>query len=95
MTTVNGASEVASDAIAGLEFDLSRMSGQDYHDYAAAGRKDDLVTVANVLARVVRRCPPEWGKPDDPKTYLKLPMFGALKQVMRALSAEVRAEAGK
>lgn len=79
----------------GVEFDLSRMTAQDYHDWNAAARKDDMMAVARILARLAVKCPPAWGKPDDAKTYLKLPMFGTFKQLSRAFGMAVRDEAGK
>lgn len=32
-----------------------------------------IYTVANLLAKIVIACPEEWGKPDDPETYVNLP----------------------
>lgn len=78
-----------------VEFDLSKMTAQDYHDYGAAARKDDMIACAKIIAKLATKCPTAWGKPDDYKTYLKLPMFGTFKQVTRQLGKEVREEAGK
>lgn len=79
----------------GVVFDLAHMTAEDYADFNYAARLDDPVGVSKVLARLVKACPKDWGKPDDYKTYLKLPMFGAFKQISQALRYEVTEEAKK
>lgn len=79
----------------GVAFDLRKMTAQDYHNYNAAARKDDTPAIAKIFAKLVTQCPATWGKPDDAATYMKLPMFGEYKLLMRAFAAAVRDEAGK
>jgi len=79
----------------GVAFDLSTMTAQDYHNYNAAARKDDTPAISKIFAKLVVKCPEKWGKPDEAATYMKLPMFGDYKLLMRAFAAAVRDEAGK
>lgn len=72
-----------------LDFDLSTITAHRMDDFFQAARENDNQTLAMIFAEVVTRCPADWGEPNDPDTYLKLPYFGAFKDVLQAMVAEL------
>lgn len=73
----------------GLQFDLMRMTAEDFHNLVVATRVQDIKALAAVMAKVVTTCPPKWGQPDDPQTYLKLPYLGEFQDVLGGMTSAV------
>jgi hypothetical protein len=74
-----------------VTWNLKAMSARDAVVFDKAVVSGDVEAAAAALAKVITECPPEWGAPNDPETYLNLPFFGEFGELV----AGVRAEAGK
>lgn len=85
-----GNGKTAQDAV---EFDLTKVTARDMHEFIRAGRESDIPALAETLAKVVTRCPAEWGDPRNPETYINLPYFGEFQQVIKQFSEAGAAQA--
>ncbi len=71
----------------GLELDLERVSALQWAQFVdvSVGKAPTLeariVTQAEFLARIAKRCPADWGKADQPGTYSNRPIFEFQKMI--------------
>ena len=72
----------------GVVFDLSKITGTEMDAFAEANRTGDVKGQALGLSKVIVACPPEWGDPSDPETYLRQPFFAVHKPLISAFSDE-------
>ena len=56
-----------------VELDLRKLTARDVSTLIKASAANDVDGVAAIYAKIVVSCPAEWGKPNDPETYLNLP----------------------
>jgi hypothetical protein len=63
-----------------------------FQDFVEGAKDSDWERVSKVLAKIVKTCPAEWGKPDDPETYLALPMFDEYKRLLQMVNDEAAAK---
>lgn len=64
-----------------LTFDLTRITARDMQRFFEADRAQDYAAMAAIFARTVTACPPAWGDPASPETYLSLPFFAGFRVV--------------
>lgn len=77
-----------------LEFDLDAISAKDMSAFFVSVSANNLAKVADVLTRVVVKCPPKWGKADAAETYLERPYAQFLGIVHRFIR-EVNSDSGE
>ena len=76
MAKENGAAPI-------IEFDLTIMSAEEFgHFIGSVTGPEHIKKMSEGLARLVTKCPPEWGPKDDPQTYIKLSWFKVWKKVI-------------
>lgn len=72
-----------------IEFDLSKVTVGDMDGFFKAVRETDNETISRVLAKMISKCPDDWGKAKNYRTYLNLPYYGAFQQLIQHLVDEV------
>lgn len=72
----------------GVEFDLSIVTAEEMQVFFEAARTDNNKGMSKVLAKVVSKCPTEWGNQRDAETYLQLPYFTTFKPLIKAFVEE-------
>ncbi len=65
-----------------LTFDLTRITARDMQHFFEANRAQDYTALAEIFAQTVTTCPAEWGNPNTPETYLRLPFFDTFRVVI-------------
>jgi len=59
-----------------VKFDFRKVTARQMSEVFRAARENDMTGMAEIFAKIVVECPPEWGNPNDPGTYLDLPYYG-------------------
>jgi hypothetical protein len=73
----------------GLEFgNIRKVTAREMQKFFKSAQANDNEALAEFFAKVVTKCPPDWGKPDEAETYANLPYFGEFKGVLEAFVAE-------
>lgn len=67
-----------------VTFDLSKVTAGEVAKLQKALVAADTETAAAIYAKTAVTCPPEWGDPNDPLTYLGLPFYGEWDDLMNA-----------
>ncbi len=81
-------------SIPGVQFDtgkIAQLTTLQVHDFFQANRRVNTQKQAETLALVVKTCPDEWGRVDDPLTYENRPLkreFIPLVRTFRELITE-------
>lgn len=65
---------------------IAQLTAAEMHEFFQANRKIDMQKQAEIIARVVKDCPEEWGNPNVADTYVNLPFKKAFRPVVRAFS---------
>lgn len=73
-----------------VTYNLSSLKARDVSILMNASQTGDVEAMAAMLARVVTDCPPEWGKPDDPNTYLELDFYGAFMDLIDGIGVTAK-----
>lgn len=74
-----------------VTFDFTHLSALHMDELNKARNTLDLSKIAEVLAFYAVSCPPEWGKPDDPMSYLKLDYRPDFIEVLNLAVAAIQA----
>jgi hypothetical protein len=77
--------EVRLSAAEQVTYHLKALTARQMADFMEASRKNDIEAVAKTLAVAITDCPPEWGAPDDPETYMRLPYYGEFADLIEGL----------
>lgn len=75
-----------------VKFDMRKMTARTFQDFVEGAKNSDFERVSGVLAKIVKECPAEWGAPDDPQTYMNLPMFDEYKRLLQLVNDEAAAK---
>lgn len=76
-----------------LEFDMEALGKIKAREMHRLMKPTDLEQVADIMAKYVTTCPPSWGDPKSPDTYLDLPFSGetdSLTAVMNAMGEAIK-----
>lgn len=66
-----------------LEFDLMIMTAEEFGAFIGSVKgPEHIQKMSDSLARLVKKCPAEWGPKEDPQTYMQLSWFGVWKKVI-------------
>lgn len=68
---------------------IDALTADDMGNFFKAARENDNRGMAALFAKVVSKCPSEWGDPDKVSTYMNLPYFTGFKRVLNAFVEEV------
>lgn len=70
-----------------LQFDIDALGKIKAREMHTLMKPSDLEAVAAVLAKYITACPPEWGDPKSPDTYMDLPFKGETNSLTAVMNA--------
>lgn len=76
-----------------VKFNFHKLTARETTRFFAAARKEDYAELSAVFAKVITECPLEWGKPDDPETYLNRPYGGEFLRLVKQFSEDLTSAA--
>ena len=71
-----------------IEFNFKRITARRLADLNTALKAVDIDTIAEIYSQVIIKCPPEWGKPNNPETYKELPFFGEFSEIVAVMGEQ-------
>lgn len=77
-----------------IEFNFDDFTADDFEDFNEALRQGKTKTAAEFYAKMIVRCPAEWGAANDPLTYRKLPYL-KFRNLVRNFEEAVNEETKK
>jgi hypothetical protein len=89
------ATQAASKAVTAGEFEITcnlrEIKARDFGKrFIQPSNRGDSITMAKFMSEVITKCPKDWGKSNDPETYLNLPYYAVFVPLSHQLTAGAR-----
>ncbi len=73
-----------------IKFDFTKVSARRIRDLNKGFADGAIDDIAKIYAEIIVACPPEWGAPNNPDSYIDLDFYGVFRAIVTVLN-----EAGK
>jgi hypothetical protein len=73
-----------------FKFDFNKITAKRISELRVALNTADTNAAAAIYAEIIIECPPSWGAPNDPETYINRPYYTEFQDL-----AGIMGEAGK
>lgn len=73
-----------------IRFDLTKVTARCIRDLNKMFADGDIDGVTKIYSEIITACPPEWGAPNNPDSYLDRDFYGTFRSIVTLLN-----EAGK